>query len=631
MRVIALVGQPNSGKSTLFNALTGYRAVASNFPGTTVELLRGKALVGGRPVEVVDLPGTYSLLAGDRAEELSRDFLISGEVDVVVNVVDASLLSRSLELTLELSELGLPMVVCLNMVDEAEHKGIKIDAEKLSDLLGVPVAETVAARGIGLAKLLSLIPQARPARPPRYSADVERALAQLSEVVAPIAKATGLPPRYVVIRLLAGDPPPGTSGQPELSQAVAEAREKIASARGEDPALVLSAERHAAAVSLFEQVAEVGHAQVGWRERADDILMHPLLGYPIMVLVLFGLFWAVFKVGGILEGLLLPPLEELSQGLGALLGQGLFSQVVVGAFQGLWAGVAIVLPYLVPFLFLLALLEDVGYLPRVGYLMDALMHRIGLHGKSVIPFLLGYGCSVPAVLATRILEDERDRLVTAALAVMVPCAGRAIVVFGLVGRYVGPLAAFGLYVLNLVVIALSGWLLARLLPGTGPGLIMEIPPYRRPNLRTLLGKVWLRLKDFVVVAWPLLIGTSALFALLQALGWSPALNNGLRFLTWPLGLPKEAGVPLVFGILRKELSLVMLTQAFGTADLSSVLSQGQMVVFTGFVLFYMPCLATLAALGRELGPRRAGLVLLGTTGVALLIGLFLRGISALLA
>ena len=629
MRVIALVGQPNSGKSTLFNALTGYRAVASNFPGTTVELLRGKALVGGRPVEVVDLPGTYSLLAGDRAEELSRDFLISGEVDAVVNVVDASLLSRSLELTLELSELGLPMVVCLNMMDEAEHKGIKIDAEKLSDLLGVPVAETVAARGIGLAKLLSLIPQARPARPPRYSADVERALAQLSEVVAPIAKATGLPPRYVVIRLLAGDPPPGTSGQPELSQAVAEVREKIASARGEDPALVLSAERHAAAVSLFEQVAEVGHAQVGWRERADDILMHPLLGYPIMVLVLFGLFWAVFKVGGILEGLLLPPLEELSQGLGALLGQGLFSQLVVGAFQGLWAGVAIVLPYLVPFLFLLALLEDVGYLPRVGYLMDALMHRIGLHGKSVIPFLLGYGCSVPAVLATRILEDERDRLVTAALAVMVPCAGRAIVVFGLVGRYVGPLAAFGLYVLNLVVIALSGWLLARLLPGTGPGLIMEIPPYRRPNLRTLLGKVWLRLKDFVVVAWPLLIGTSALFALLQALGWSPALNNGLRFLTWPLGLPKEAGVPLVFGILRKELSLVMLTQAFGTADLSSVLSQGQMVVFTGFVLFYMPCLATLAALGRELGPRRAGLVLLGTTGVALLMGLFLRGISAL--
>jgi len=629
MRVIALVGQPNSGKSTLFNSLVGYRAVASNFPGTTVEVLRGRALVGGRPVEVVDLPGTYSLLAGDRAEELARDFLTSGEVDAVVNVADASLLSRSLELTLELAELGIPMVVCLNMMDEAEHKGVEIDAEKLSDLLGVPVAPTVAARGIGLPKLLSLIPQARPARPPHYSADVEGALAQLSEVAAPSAEATGLPPRYVAIRLLAGDPPPRTSGQPELPQAVEEARENIARARGEDPALVLSAERHAAAVSLFEQVTRVGHAHVGWRERADDLFMHPLLGYPILAAVLVSLFWVVFRVGGMLEGLLLPYLEGVSTALSGALGEGLLAQVLVGAFQGLWAGVAIVLPYLVPFLFLLALLEDVGYLPRVGYLMDAIMHRIGLHGKSVIPFLLGYGCSVPAVLATRILEDERDRLVTAALAVMVPCAGRAIVVFGLVGRFVGPPAALGLYVLNLVVIALAGLLLARLLPGTGPGLIMEIPPYRRPNLGTTFGKVWLRLKDFVVVAWPLLVGTSALFALLQALGWSPALNGGVRFLTWPLGIPKEAGVPLVLGILRKELSLVMLTQAFGTPDLSLALSQGQMLVFAGFVLFYMPCLATLAALGRELGWRRTGLVLLGTTGVALLTGLFLRGIAAL--
>lgn len=629
MRVVALVGQPNAGKSTLFNALVGYRAVASNFPGTTVEVLRGRALVGGRPVEVVDLPGTYSLLAGDRAEEVARDFLTSGEVDAVVNVVDASLLSRSLELALELAELAIPMVVCLNMMDEAEHKGIEIDAARLEELLGVPVAPTVAARGVGLAKLLSVIPQARPARPPRYSADVEGAVAQLAELAAPVAEATGLPARYVAIRLLAGDPPSRILGRLGLSQTVEEVREQVARTRGEDPALVLSAERHAAAVSLFEQVTKVGHAHVGWRERADDLLMHPLLGYPILAFVLVSLFWVVFRVGGILEGVLLPHLEGVSRALSGVLGGGLLAQVVVGAFQGLWAGVAIVLPYLVPFLFFLALLEDVGYLPRVGYLMDALMHRIGLHGKSIIPFLLGYGCSVPAVLATRILEDERDRLVTAALAVMVPCAGRAIVVFGLVGRYVGPWVAFGLYVLNLVVIALAGWLLVRLLPGTGPGLIMEIPLYRRPNLSTTLGKVWLRLREFVIVAWPLLIGTSALFALFQALGWSPALNAGVRFLTWPLGIPKEAGVPLVFGVLRKELSLVMLTQAFGTTELPSVLSQGQMVVFAGFVLFYMPCLATVAALGRELGWRRTGLVLLGTTGVALLMGLFLRGIFAL--
>ena len=629
MKRIALVGQPNSGKSTLFNALVGYRAVASNFPGTTVELLRGRAAIGGEPVEVVDLPGTYSLLAGDRAEQVARDFLTSGEVDAVVNVVDASLLSRSLELTLELAELGLPLVVCLNMLDEAQHKGIEIDAERLSQLLGVPVVGTVAARGLGLKRLLSAIPQARPARPPRYSADVERAISQVEGAIAPLAEEGGLPARYVAIRLLSGNPAPGSLDRVGLPREVATAREELQRARGEDPALVLSAERHAAAVRLFEQVGKVGHARVGWRERADDLLMHPLLAYPILAAVLLGLFWLVFRVGGTLEGFLLPPLEGLSDRLGATLGEGIPAQLLVGAFQGLWAGVAIVLPYLVPLLFMLALLEDVGYLQRVGYLLDALMHRMGLHGKSVIPFLLGYGCSVPAVLATRILEDDRDRLVTAGLAVMVPCAGKAIVVFGLVGRYVGPGRALFLYILNLVVIALAGWVLKRVLPGSGPRLILEIPPYRLPTLRTLLGKVWLRLKGFVVVAWPLLVGTSALFALIEALGWAGGLNAGVRFLTWPLGIPGQAGVPLVFGILRKELSLVMLTQAFGTADLPRVLTQGQMLVFAGFVLFYMPCLATLAALGKELGWKRTALVLLLTTGVALGVGLLLRLIALL--
>ncbi|MGC9529074.1 MAG: ferrous iron transport protein B [Candidatus Bipolaricaulaceae bacterium] len=629
LRRIALVGQPNAGKSTLFNALVGYRAVASNFPGTTVEALRGRALIAGRSVEVVDLPGVYSLLAGDRAEQVTRDFLTSGQVDAVVDVVDASLLGRSLDLTLELAELGLPLVVCLNMVDEAEHKGVRVDAERLSALLGVPVVATVAVRGVGLKGLLAAIPAARAARPPAYAADVEAALSALTESAAPLADAAGLPPRYVAMRLLAGDPPPDAVGRLGMADEVRRAQEELSRGRGEDPAVVLSGERHVLALRLFGQVAQVAHARVGWRERLDDVLMHPVGAYPLLALVLFGLFWVVFQVGGVLEGLLLPPLEGLSAALGQALGGGVAAQVVVGAFQGLWAGVAIVLPYLVPFLFFLAFLEDVGYLPRVGFLMDGLMHRIGLHGKSVIPFLLGYGCSVPAVLATRILEDERDRLVTAALAVMVPCAGRAIVVFGLVARFVGPAVAFGLYVMNAVVIALAGWAVKKFLPGLGPGLILEIPPYRRPSLSTTAAKVWLRLREFTVVAWPLLVVSSALLALAQAVGWTQALNVAARPLTWPLGLPAETGVPLALGILRKELSLVMLTRALGTARLSAVLSPGQMVVFTGFVLFYMPCLATLAALGRELGARRTALVLLGTTGVALTVAVVLRGLVAL--
>lgn len=615
-RRIALVGQPNAGKSTLFNALVGYRAVASNFPGTTVEALRGRAVVGGRPVEIVDLPGAYSILAGDPAEEVTRRLLLSGEVDVVVQVADASLLGRSLELTLELAEIGVPMILCLNMMDEAEHKGITIDGQRLGELLGIPVVATVASRGVGLRDLLAALGEARPARRPAYTPDVERALTKVAAALAP----EGPSRTYRAAQLLAGEVPP----EPELEPLVAEARGELARGRGEDPRLILADERHAQATRLFEAVATVGHARMGWRERLDDLLMHPVLAYPVLLLVLFGLFWTVFRVGGALEGVFLPYFEAVSEVLAAALGPGLVSRVLVGAWGGLVAGVAIVLPYLVPFLLLLSFLEDVGYLPRVAYLLDGLMHRIGLHGKSMIPLLLGYGCSVPAVMATRILEDERDRLVTAALALLVPCAAITVVVMGLVGRYVGPTAAFGLYLLNVLVVVAVGWGLARIVPGHGPGLILEIPPYRAPRVAALVGKVWLRLRGFVVLSWPLLIVTSAAFAVAEALGWTGALNAAVRFITWPLGLPPQAGVPLVFGVLRKELSLVMLGEAFAPVELSAALSPGQMIVFTVFVLFYVPCVATVGALGRELGWRRTGLVVLGTTGLALLLGVLAR-------
>ena len=622
---IALVGQPNSGKSTLFNAIAGYRAVASNFPGTTVELLRGKALVGGKAAEVVDLPGTYSLRAGDPAEEVARDYLLSGEVDVVVNVVDASLLGRSLELTLELCELGLPMVVCLNMMDEARRKGIRIDPEKLEEILGVPVVETVAVRGLGLKDLLAAIPRARVPVPPRYSADVERHLDGLSRRIAD-AITGGVPARYLAVLALSGDPlPPGVE-LPVAEAEVERARREILRDRGEEPALVIAAERHALALRIFEEVARVTHAERSLRDRVDSLLMHRILGYPILFLALLGLFFGVFKIGGILEGYLLPPLEAITGWVeGAIPGP--IGLVLSGALQGLWAGIGIVLPYLLPFLFFLALLEDVGYLPRIGFLLDGLMHRLGLHGKSVIPFLLGYGCSVPAVLATRILEDERDRLVTGALAVMVPCAARTVVIFGLVGRYVGPWIAFSLYLLNIIVIGVAGRLLRRYLPGMGPGLIMEIPPYRLPAPRTVLLKVWLRLRGFITVAWPTLIAASAFFSLLEVLGWTGVLNTLLLPITWPLGLPAAVGVPLVFGILRKELSLIMLGQALGTMEFKAALSGTAMVVFTVFVIFYVPCIATVAALWRELGRRRTLLVVAGTVGVAMTVGLVVRFLS----
>ena len=625
MTRVALVGQPNSGKSTLFNALVGLRTVASNFPGTTVEVARGRAGARGRVVEFFDLPGTYSLFSSDPAETVTREFLREGEIDVVVHVADASLLCRSLELTLELGELGLPMVLCLNMMDEAEHKGLKVDMAKLEEKLGIPVVTTVANRGVGLQGLLRSISRARPARTFAYPHDLEQALGKTREVLKQ-APAQRLPLRHAATQALAGRLPLSPSLKAELEPIRAELERQ----RGEDPALVLADARHALATRVFEETVQVVHARITWREHLDDVLMHRLLGYPILLATFLGLFWSVYRMGTFLEGLLTPRLQAVSEFLGHALGEGVAAQVLLGAVDGLWAGAAIVLPFLVPFLVLLALLEDVGYLPRIGFLLDGLMHRVGLHGKSMIPFLLGYGCSVPAVVATRILEDERDRVLTAGLAVLVPCAARTVVLLGLVGRFVGPGVALGLYLLNAAVVAGASWLLSRLVPNAGTGLVLEIPPYRVPQPRAVAGKVWLRLKGFVLVAWPVLVGGSALLALLGALGWNRWLDAVVRVFSWPLGLPREAGVPLVFSVLRKELGLVLLEQALGTGDFPAVLTRGQMVVFAVFLMFFVPCLATVGALGRELGWKKTAAVVAGTTVLALGLGLVARAVAALL-
>jgi len=308
----------------------------------------------------------------------------------------------------------------------------------------------------------------------------------------------------------------------------------------------------------------------------------------------------------------------------------LISEIILGVMQGIAAGVAIVLPYLLPFLFGLGILEDIGYLPRVAFLMDTFMHRIGLHGKAIVPFILGYGCNVPAVMATRTLEEPRDRYLAAALATLVPCAARLAVVFGLVAYYLGPLAAFGLYLFNLFIIAITGRILSNMMPEDTPGLILEMPPYRVPTFKNVMSKSWFRMREFVVEAWPILIAGSAVLAILNYLDLAYFINWLVRPLTWVMGLPSEVGVPLIFGILRKELSLVMLSQALGTVDFGSALTSTQMLVYATFVMFYLPCLATLAVLKRELGTSAMGIIAGLTVVVALFAALVVRGMMVIL-
>ncbi|RLE37188.1 ferrous iron transport protein B, partial [Candidatus Acetothermia bacterium] len=395
---------------------------------------------------MIDLPGSYSLSSSDEAEGVTRDFLLSRRIDAILNVVDASILSRSLELTLQLLELGIPTVVALNMHDEAKRKGIEIDVSLLAARLGVPVIPTIAVHGIGVKEAASrVIRAARKGSPPpspRYGADVERAIGAVGDKLESFV--AGHPKRLIAIKLLEGDPyfsePAANSAAVKAAAEISASLEEARGRGGED---VLSAERHAKAMELFEEVATVGRGTIGIRDRIDAILMHRFFGIVAMGAILYSLFLFVFKVGSLAEGPIISAFDRSIELLSYAIPEGsLLFAAVAGMIQGVGGALGIVIPYLLPFLIGLAVLEDIGYLPRAGYLSDGLMHRIGLHGKSVIPFILGYGCSVPAVMATRILDSWRDRFITAMIAVMVPCVARATIIFGLVGYFLGPHLAF---------------------------------------------------------------------------------------------------------------------------------------------------------------------------------------------
>ena len=278
----------------------------------------------------------------------------------------------------------------------------------------------------------------------------------------------------------------------------------------------------------------------------------------------------------------------------------------------------------------LAILEDVGYLPRVAYLMDGLLHRLGLHGTSMLPIVLGYGCSVPACMATRILPSRRDRFIASLLATLVPCSARSTVIFALVAFYLGPMWALGIFCFNALVVILSGLLLARIWPEISPGMVLEVPRYQWPTFHVLAKKVWLRLREFVVLSWPLLIAGSLVLGLASYWNLDHYANSLFSPLTALLGLPAVVGTTLIFGLLRKELALIMLAEALGTSSIANVLTPVQIVVFTIFITFYIPCLATLVALAKEIGKKMTALAAAYTFALATVMGVAARFLLPLL-
>jgi len=599
--------------------------------------------------------------------------LLAGDWDVIVNVLDASQLARSLELTLELLDLEAPLVVCLNMMDEAARKGMTIDSRALGDALGVPVVEAIAARGRGVietlrtAQAMGSTGQNRP-RPFIYAPDTEVVIEQLAEKIASISpartplradagagaetalaprrsSAAGIavaeaaaapavefpPPRFRALQWIQNDPRQTRREAPALAPMVERAQAEIALRTGQPADAAISAARHAACLTLFERVVRVARPRADWREQLDRVVMHPVWGYPVLLAVFLGFFRLIFDVGKLGESRILGVFDALAAGLAQHLNaQSALFAAVKGAVQGTAGAVAIVLPYLLPFLVGLAILEDLGYLSRVGYLMDAAMHRLGLHGTATLPVLLGYGCSVPAVMATRILPSRRDRFIAAFLAVLVPCSARMTVIFALVGFYLGANYALAIYALNILVVVMAGVALAHIWPEISPGMLMEVPAYRLPSPRVVALKTWWRLREFVLVAFPLLVAGSVLLSLVDFFGWQHGINAALSPFTALLGLPRSVGLTLIFGVLRKELSLLMLMQALGTTHVLGVMTTGQILIFTLFVTFYLPCMATVASMVREVGWRLTFAASGALLGVAIAISLAARGVLHLL-
>lgn len=627
---VALIGQPNCGKSTLFNSVAGYRSATANFSGTTVRLAWSKVRLNGFLFELIDLPGIYSLTASSPAEKAAKQFLLSSEVDLIINVVDASLLSRSLELTLELREMGLPMVVCLNMMDEAQRKGVSIDSRALGRLLRLPVVETIAPRGLGVRNLFTHVGlqagwKPAPAEALRWHRDVEEALRTMEAELDGCCADGRLSHRFIAVKLLEEDGELQERATAAARARAAELRGQLERTHGRPADSVIMSERHDRSMDLFEKVAVVGRPQADFRARIDHLLMHPVGGYACLLALLVAFFWAVFGVGAAMEDFLLARMDAWFAQWGAALNEGTLGYAVAKSlWDGFAGGAAIVLPYLVPLLVGLALLEDVGYLPRVAYLMDGLLHRVGLHGTSTVPLILGYGCSVPACMSTRIFASRRDRFLACVLATQIPCSARSVVILALVAFYLGPGWALAVYGFNLVVVVLSGRFLTRLWPEVSPGMILEVPRYQWPSATVVLRKVWMRLREFVKLSWPLLIGGSVLLGLAEHWEWTRLINAALSPLTLALGLPVAVGTTLIFGVLRKELSMVMLVQALGTAEISAVMTTVQILVFTLFITFYIPCVSTLAVLVKEIGKKLTLAAAAYSVLLATLIGIAAR-------
>lgn len=626
---IVLVGNPNVGKSVIFSALTGTYVTVSNYPGTTVEITSGSATIGGRRVAVIDTPGVNNLTPASEDEQVTRDMLLSGEAQAVLQVADAKNLRRALFVSLQLAEMGVPFVIALNMMDEASSRDIHVDPEKLSEILGVPVVATVATHGRGIDALRqALLAPARADLRVAYDPEIEQASAEVAALLppAPIEK------RSIALMLLAGDETLlgwlSERASPEVIADIRRIRSQLAGRLPEPIGYLINKHRLQLADSIAGQVLTQGEGTAGSTDLLGRLAMHPAWGIPILLAVLYmvylfvGVFGAQTAVGFLEETLFGTHINPfVTRMVKQFVPVSFIQDLLVGQYglvtMALTYALAIVLPIVGSFFLAFGILEDSGYLPRLAVMLNRIFRALGLNGKAVLPMILGLGCDTMATLTARILETRKERLlVTLLLTLAIPCSAQLGVILGMLGS-LSPTAT----VLWLSMIAVSllivGRIAARLLPGATSDFVLELPPIRVPQIRNLVVKVLARMEWYLKEAVPLFVlGTFVLFVS-DRIGLLWLVEQALRpVVVSLLSLPPQAAISFIMGFLRRDYGATMLYQMAQHGQLTP----SQVLVSIVVITFFVPCIAQFFVTGKERGFRAAVAIALSAAIYAVAAG-----------
>ena len=615
---VALVGNPNVGKSVLFNALTGAYVTVSNYPGTSVEVSRGNAVINGEAWQVIDTPGMYSIHTITEEERVAREILLNETPDVVLHVLDARNLERMLSMTIQLIEADLPVILVVNIMDEAERMGLSINLELLQKRLGIPVIGAATARKRGLDEIRSALATYRrsPANTFSYSRLLEHDISQVTEHMS---GSYIMSPKSLALLLLQQDEEVTAlfrEWDRDGYAALAEKVRQISFERRESFHLDLSLERKDIVRKLIKDVLVAPEKRViTLGERLSTLSVRPLTGVPLLLIVLyFGLYQFVgvfgagtvvdFLEGKLFEELFNPWITDVVKGF---VPWGIIQELFVGEYGiitlGIRYAVGIILPIVATFFIFFSFLEDTGYFPRLALLVDRLFKYIGLSGRAVIPMVLGFGCDTMATMVTRTLETTRERVIaTLLLALAIPCSAQLGVIIGLLAQAQGALLVWGLCMLLLFIIV--GLLAAKVLPGEPPMFYMELPPMRLPQFGNVLTKTYTRMQWYFLEILPLFILASILLWLGKVTGFFEKMITAMTPLMASIGLPRETAVAFIFGFFRRD---------YGAAGLYDLQSKGlmdarQLTVAAVTLTLFIPCVAQFLVMKNERGWKTASAI-----------------------